>query len=48
MFSQVPAQGIDHLGAPADEHLPRAKQHGAGLLVFRLHRDKPHGRVQRH
>ena len=47
MLSQVPAQGIDHLGALADEHLPRAKQHGAGLLVFRLHGDKPHGRAQR-
>jgi hypothetical protein len=46
MFSEVAAQGVDHLGALADEHLLRAKQHGAGLLVFRLHCDKPQGWAQ--
>jgi hypothetical protein len=30
----------------ANEHLPRAKQHGAGLLIFGLHGDKAHGRTQ--
>jgi hypothetical protein len=47
VLSQVPAQSVDQLGALADEHLPRAKQHGAGLLVFRLHRDQAHGGAQR-
>lgn len=47
MLGEMPTQGVDHPGALADEHLPRAKQHGTGLLVFRLHRDKPHGGAQR-
>ena len=34
------ARRIDHLGALAKEHLTCAKQHGAGLLIFRLHGDK--------
>jgi hypothetical protein len=46
VLSQVPAQSVDQLSALADEHLPRAKQHGAGLLVFRLHCDKPQGWAQ--
>jgi len=47
MLCEMPAQRVDHLSALADEHLPRAKQHGAGLLIFRLHGDKAHGRAQR-
>ena len=34
------ARRVDPPGALADEHLPRAKQHGASLLIFRLHRNK--------
>ncbi len=34
------ARRVDHLGALADKHLPRAKQHSTGLLIFRLHCDK--------
>jgi hypothetical protein len=46
MLGKMPAQGVDQLSALADEHLRRPKQHGAGLPVFRLQRDKAHGRTQ--
>ena len=46
MLSEVAAQSVDHLGALADEHLPRAKQHGSDLLAFRLHRNEAHGGAQ--
>ncbi|MGV8989168.1 MAG: hypothetical protein ACOH2H_23260 [Cypionkella sp.] len=41
------ARRVDHLGPLADEHLPRAKQHGAGLLCFCFYRDEAHGCAQR-
>ena len=47
MLGEVPAQGVDHLGASADKHLPRAKQNRTGLLCLRLHREEAHGRAQR-
>jgi len=47
VLGKMRAQGVDHLGALADEHLPCAEQHRAGLLVFRLQGNKAHGRTQR-
>src|SRR5690554_1651748 len=47
MLCKMPTQGVDHLNALANENLPCAKQHRAGLLIFRLHGDKTHGRTQR-
>ena len=47
VLGQVSTQGVDHLGALADKHLPCPKQHRAGLLIFRLHGDETHGRTQR-
>lgn len=47
MLGQISTQGVDHPGALANKHLSRAKQHRAGLLLFRLHRDEAHGWTQR-
>ncbi len=39
------AQGVDDLGALADQQIARPEDHGRGLLRLALHGDEPHGRA---
>ena len=41
-FIKNRAQGIHQFGALMDQSLPRPEQHGDGLLLFRLRRNKTH------
>lgn len=44
VLSEVPAQGIDQLGALTDEEVPCPENHGTGLLRGRLGHHETHRR----
>ncbi|SEH87100.1 hypothetical protein SAMN05216228_1010162 [Rhizobium tibeticum] len=47
MLGQMCSKGIDKLCSLTDKEVPRAEEHGAGLLGFSLRNDKPHRRPGR-